>query len=215
MSLIRTPPSWLRRYNLLSAFLWALLLVQATYWQVVRGQPDVFQKTHSNLILVETFALVELYASVRAYVSSSVFTTFTQLFARFFIIWALFYRFSDSAFNNSTRCYFLMVVAWAVTEVIRYNYYAANMSTSRRPSPLLSWLRYTAFIVLYPLGLFCEASIFLGNYDRFVGSFGGSLVAVVVFYGLMSLYVPGFYLLYTHMLRQRRKALRRDPKTAQ
>lgn len=48
-----------------------------------------------------------------------------------------------------------MVFAWSFTEVIRYTFYAANL-LGYNP-PLLLWLRYTTFYLLYPLGAGSEA----------------------------------------------------------
>lgn len=50
-----------------------------------------------------------------------------------------------------------MVFAWSSVEVIRYSFYAFNL-TGSNPYILL-WLRYTAFYVLYPLGASSEASL--------------------------------------------------------
>ncbi|ODQ80020.1 hypothetical protein BABINDRAFT_36251 [Babjeviella inositovora NRRL Y-12698] len=204
-------PFWLCNYNLLSGFLWGLLLIQTSYLQFkpLGGQPRLFQATYSNLLVIETLALVELYNAAAGIVKSSVFTTFIQLYARFSIIWGLLYPFSDSDFNNSTSCYYYMVVAWSVTEVIRYNYYAANMIFQGEPGKVLTWLRYNTFLVMYPLGLFCEVSILLGNFPDFVAALGGSRAAELFFYTLLLLYIPGFSLLYGHMLKQRKKIMRK------
>ena len=48
-----------------------------------------------------------------------------------------------------------MVLAWSLTEVIRYPFYALSLLDSK-PYTLL-YLRYTTFYVLYPLGAFSEA----------------------------------------------------------
>lgn len=47
-----------------------------------------------------------------------------------------------------------MVIAWSVSEVIRYPWYAANLIGT---GPFwLTWLRYTMFIPLYPIGVVGE-----------------------------------------------------------
>jgi very-long-chain (3R)-3-hydroxyacyl-CoA dehydratase len=48
-----------------------------------------------------------------------------------------------------------MVLAWSLTEVIRYAFYATSL-ISQVPYALL-YLRYTTFFVLYPLGAGSEA----------------------------------------------------------
>ena len=49
-----------------------------------------------------------------------------------------------------------MLVAWSVTEVIRYNLYWIKLAFGSVPYPLL-WCRYSFFIVLYPLGVYVSA----------------------------------------------------------
>ena len=55
-----------------------------------------------------------------------------------------------------------MVLAWSVTEVIRYSTYATNL-LGFQPYVLL-WLRYSLFWVLYPIGASSEAFV---NYSTF------------------------------------------------
>lgn len=48
-----------------------------------------------------------------------------------------------------------MLLAWSVTEVIRYPFYV--LSLLGKEVYLLDWLRYNTFLVLYPLGAGSEA----------------------------------------------------------
>jgi very-long-chain (3R)-3-hydroxyacyl-CoA dehydratase len=48
-----------------------------------------------------------------------------------------------------------MVLAWSVTEIIRYSFYAISLFTEV-PYSLL-YLRYTTFYILYPIGAGSEA----------------------------------------------------------
>lgn len=49
-----------------------------------------------------------------------------------------------------------MILSWSLTEVIRYAFYAFSLLGSEPPH-LLTYLRYTTFYVLYPLGAGSEA----------------------------------------------------------
>lgn len=42
------------------------------------------------------------------------------------------------------------VIAWSLAEVIRFSYYLMKTNAT------LKWLRYTAFVVLYPFGIVGE-----------------------------------------------------------
>lgn len=50
-----------------------------------------------------------------------------------------------------------MVLAWSLTEVVRYAYYAFSLVST--PPHFLLWLRYTTFYILYPVGAGSEAFI--------------------------------------------------------
>ena len=54
-----------------------------------------------------------------------------------------------------------MVLSWALTEVIRYTFYAASL-VGWGFAPLL-WLRYSTFFVLYPTGASSEAFVNLAT----------------------------------------------------
>jgi hypothetical protein len=56
---------------------------------------------------------------------------------------------------RSSSAYSLMVLAWSITEVVRYAFYALNL-LNLVPQPL-TYLRYSTFLALYPLGAGAEA----------------------------------------------------------
>ncbi|GAP87231.1 putative phosphatase-like protein [Rosellinia necatrix] len=99
------------------------------------------------------------------------------------------------------------LLAWGCSDVLRYSFFVAAAVSPRRAAPRwLKWLRYTAFIPLYPVGFLSEASLV---YLSLVGARDiGPLYRGYLFVGLLS-YVPASYILYTHMFSQRRRALGR------
>lgn len=96
-----------------------------------------------------------------------------------------------------------MVVAWSVTEVIRYSYFAFNLAAS--PPDVLAWLRYNTFFVLYPMGISSEC--WLINRAREPAAQQNEYLEYVM-WAILAVYVPGSYFLYTYMIAQRKKALR-------
>jgi very-long-chain (3R)-3-hydroxyacyl-CoA dehydratase len=50
-----------------------------------------------------------------------------------------------------------MLLAWSTTEVLRYTFYLFSILGAQ--PKLLTWLRYTTFYVLYPLGAGSEAAL--------------------------------------------------------
>ena len=45
----------------------------------------------------------------------------------------------------------LVLLAWCLVEIVRYSYYATNLINVN--IGILTWLRYTLFIILYPMGV--------------------------------------------------------------
>jgi len=69
----------------------------------------------------------------------------------------------------------------------------------------VTWLRYNTFYVLYPMGIISEVvEIFkcVPEARKRGEDWKWALWAVV------AIYVPGSYILYTHMIKQRRKIIR-------
>jgi very-long-chain (3R)-3-hydroxyacyl-CoA dehydratase len=74
-----------------------------------------------------------------------------QVASRILLVWGIVFNFPWLA---KSPAYSTMLIAWSVTEVIRYSYFALTLSGY---SPgFISWLRYNAFFVLYPLGISSE-----------------------------------------------------------
>ncbi len=64
-----------------------------------------------------------------------------------------------------------MVLSWALTEVIRYTFYATSL-VGWEPAPLV-WARYSTFFILYPIGAGSEALVNFATLPISVAS-GGS-----------------------------------------
>lgn len=76
-----------------------------------------------------------------------------QVASRLLLVWGIVHLFPNT--TAYTPVYASMLIAWSVTEVIRYSYFAINLSFGPVPSVWL-WLRYNTFYVLYPLGISSE-----------------------------------------------------------
>ena len=97
-----------------------------------------------------------------------------------------------------------MLIAWSVTEIIRYSYFAVNLFYGSVPK-FMTWLRYNTFFVLYPLGISSECWLVykaIGPARQLNQAYEWVLKLILF------VYVPGAYVLYTHMMAQRRKVLR-------
>lgn len=126
-----------------------------------------------------------------------------QVSSRFLLVWAIVDVFPHLPLE--TPFYSSMLVAWSVTEVIRYTYFVPLLALGWQPAPL-TWLRYNTFFVLYPLGITSEcALVWLATGPA--GDLGD--VYRWALYAVLGVYVPGAYTLYTYMMSQRRSVLRK------
>ncbi|CAY70228.1 3-hydroxyacyl-CoA dehydratase [Komagataella phaffii GS115] len=201
---IMTTPAWLVSYNALSSIAWFSVLVLATSYP--EAQPQFFQDTQAYVRLVQTFAIVEVYNSLVGNVRSPVFTTAVQVASRLLVVWGVFYVLPNSP-ANTHWAYITLCLSWSITEIIRYGYYALNIVTEGNPPKFLTWLRYNTFLVLYPTGVGSEVTILFKSLDeaeRVVGAWYKYL-----FIAILATYIPGFYMLFSYMLKQRGKTLKK------
>jgi Protein tyrosine phosphatase-like protein, PTPLA len=118
---------YLLAYNLVSCFGWLYVLYDSTW-----------------LALVQSLAILEVFHSAIGLVKSSFQTTVMQISSRLFIVFLL------EAYHYESSFFSLMLVSWALTEIVRYSFYAFYL-VGYTPFTLL-YLRYTLFYVLYPTG---------------------------------------------------------------
>lgn len=194
---------WLIAYNSVLALLWMLVLFITVVLGGLAGQPLLFDKTSWVLIAVQSLAVVEVYNAATGKVRSPVFTTAMQVALRLLIVWGICF-FNNQLPANRSVAYVLLTVAWAVTEIIRYLYYAHHLRDPQNVPRWLLWLRYTTFYVLYPLGVASECYMIWATIP-YVGTLTKALFWVVLL-----AYIPGFYTLFTYMIKQRKKALNKE-----
>lgn len=198
------PKKWLIAYNSISASLWSIVLFNTVFLGALLGQPHLFDKTNVVLTLVQLCAVVEIVNSVTGVVKSPVFTTVSQVLSRLLIVLGIMQLLPDSPANHHW-VYTTLTLSWAVTEIVRYSYYAANLKDAASVPYWLTWLRYSLFYVLYPTGVASEVSMIymsLGAAKETVGAWYLWLLFAILF-----TYPPGLYTLYTYMIRQRKKVL--------
>ena len=192
------PNKWLIAYNSISASLWSIVLFNTVFLSLTLGQPYVFEKTNKTTTAIQTLAVVEIVNSLLGLVKSPLFTTVTQVFSRLLIVWGIHQYLPDSPANYHW-CYITLCLSWSITEITRYSYYASNL-TGQVPF-WLTWLRYTTFYVLYPTGVFSEVCLVILSLNE-AGFYYGWILKII-----LVVYIPGFYMLYTYMIKQRKKVL--------
>lgn len=201
---------YLASYNIISSCLWLVIALNNIQDIAKILVPDVFGESiystrsyidfpHKLLVATQFMnAIVEISHSVIGITRSSVSMTCLQFFARLSITIGVCYLVPESPGNFNKFAFPGLIIAWSSVELIRYPYYAIKLLNFGSPK-WLDWLRYSAFLVLYPLGLLTEPMVI---YDSL------NYVSGIHYYFFMvgfTLYIPGFYFLYSYMLKQRAK----------
>ncbi|UZJ53486.1 hypothetical protein CBS101457_002806 [Exobasidium rhododendri] len=154
--------------------------------------------------LVQSGAILEVVHAALGFVKSPVPTTAIQVASRLWLVWGISERFTEAA---TSPFYASMVFAWSLTECVRYPFYANALMGSENEA--LLWARYTLFYVLYPLGAASEAMLMFFTLPQ-VLPWNDPSAWNVHNYFTLSLFVlwwPGLYVMYSHMIKQRRRSL--------
>ncbi|GLE01747.1 hypothetical protein PINS_up010585 [Pythium insidiosum] len=224
MGLLQT---YLLLYNAASALAWAHILAATitTIWSAhANGDvadwgttaAAVWRAVGDEVRVVQTVAALEIVHAVLGIVRSPVVNAVMQAAARMWLLWAITPHWPAS--HGQIGCV-LMVLSWSLAEVPRYTFYAFNV-IGRVPSSIV-YLRYTLFLVLYPAGFTGEVMTMLSTLPamkasglaiRLPSPFTVDIPYYVMAFALAVLYAPGLFIMYAHMLRQRRRALGKDAK---
>ncbi|KAF2104903.1 PTPLA-domain-containing protein [Rhizodiscina lignyota] len=199
---------YLAFYNLISALMWGLMLGRVVSVAPFYGNYDLNRTTGGWVQWVQTMAVAEIFHSLFGLVRAPLFTTLIQVASRIIIVWGIYPNFPSvpaQHWQNST-----MLFAWSTTEVIRYTYFFSILGgLDEMPAllPYLKWARYNTFFALYPIGIASECYLIYKTIplaSKVDENYGLALKAV------LAAYVPGTIVLYTHMIRQRNKVMKKD-----
>lgn len=191
---------YLKAYNLVQFVGWLLALLIL---------PVNFILSFYIIYGVQLLSLLEIFHAYRKWTHSSPLLCFLQIGARLMILYfvlALSIKFfipiHHLFFTNDKveTIAHIMFIAWCTAEIIRYAYYLTELYQMKHDG--LLWLRYTAFIICYPVGLICELYI-LTNVFVATPLLLLKILIILIFTG----YAIAFPRLYLHLLKQRKQKL--------
>ncbi|WPT18042.1 Very-long-chain [Picochlorum sp. SENEW3] len=186
----------------------------------------VWESVQVPLKVSQSVAIMEVLHAAFGIVRSPVMITATQVASRLWILWGIVCLVPEatttsvvSLTSNTVFSFELSLItlltAWCLSEMIRYGFFACK-EANMQPY-IMVWLRYSGFLVLYPLGVSSELamvwlalpvirmkkplSIELPNPVNFSISYDVVCILAV------AAYLPGFPQLYGYMLKQRKKTL--------
>ena len=182
-------------YNFANLLGWSWLLYTAITHLSTKFHFSLAYNTIDYLRIIQTVAVLEpLHALV---LHTNVMNTVMQVASRLLIVWGPHYMWQSEEIRMHFS-YSVLLMAWSTAEIIRYGFYFTKEMGFN--SYVMTYLRYTGFIVLYPIGVAMEV---LTLYQVTLQDHRFNWIL----YAIMSSYIPGLYILYTHMLRQRKKIL--------
>ncbi|OAF65073.1 hypothetical protein A3Q56_07099 [Intoshia linei] len=121
------------------------------YTLIFQSLSEVPINTFKFLAFFQTLAVMEIFHILFGLIKSSVFRTIPQYSSRVFILWFCGYIHMSTQSPSNTCVY---TMAWSLSEIIRYSHYAGKLSNNE--FKFIGVLRYSAFIVLYPVGVASE-----------------------------------------------------------
>lgn len=150
--------------------------------------PATYNSTFTVLAPVQSLAALEVIHVLVGLVRSPLPTTIIQVSSRLILVWGIIERFPHT---HSSPVYTTMILAWALTEVPRYAYYALSLAGCGVPT-WLTWIRYSTFYVLYPIGAGSEALLMLSTISEWSdGKWGTWGLEDWVKASLVAIWVPG------------------------
>ena len=204
---------YLTVYNLISIVLWCTILYrlqeEAKCYYKSDSRLNYERKClfrdhayddypHKFLVKTQIFnAIVEIANTSLGLIRSPIATVLLQYTARLVITLGVSYFVPLSPGNFLFRSYGVMTLAWSLSEIIRCVFYVTKLQNSNKIPYYLKWLRYSSFIVLYPVGLMTELSVVYETLKVTRSGYRFFLLFV------LTAYIPGFLILYVYMFKQR------------
>ncbi|MFN8285474.1 MAG: protein tyrosine phosphatase-like domain-containing protein [Chitinophagales bacterium] len=186
--------NYLLAYNALAFCFWAAYLI----WFCAGG----FKLTPTALLLLniaQGMAFLEIVHALFRWVKSPVGSTAAQVTSRLLVLVVI--NVLVQGGELSTLAYAgvcIVSFAWSITELVRYSFYFSGLQ-NRQPAFLL-WMRYSFFIVLYPLGVTGEWLILAAP----IVAAGTILTIYGAFMAVVAIsYIYYFPVLYKYMWKQR------------
>ncbi|QLL33827.1 hypothetical protein HG536_0F01520 [Torulaspora globosa] len=202
---VSSPFRFLPLYNFLSALSWGFILYNVVSIFPKVGQPQFYSDTKQFVTYIQCGAVIEILNSALGIVRSPLLTTCAQVASRLLVVLGIFQCVPDTE-AAKTILYVTLLTAWSITEVVRYLFYFCTLCFKNGPPVPLTFLRYNLFLVLYPLGVASELLIIHSALPLAESTYGAPYKWALIA-GMLA-YVPGFPVLFGHMLAQRKKVMK-------
>lgn len=204
-------------YNVLQVVGWVYILYQLINYYLLQGAEfrasiTLWDYTKWTVIVFQNAAFVEIVNAALGLVKSNPVITTFQVFSRMMVVIGVVMATPTGKVSPGLP---IALLAWSITEIIRYGYYALNII--KFVPYIVVFLRYTTFIALYPIGVTGELLCFwwAQSYAKtnsvwsveMPNKWNATFSYFTLLWIVMLLYIPLFPQMYLHMFTQRRKIL--------
>ncbi|PKA63255.1 Very-long-chain (3R)-3-hydroxyacyl-[acyl-carrier protein] dehydratase PASTICCINO 2B [Apostasia shenzhenica] len=212
-TMFRASKLYLLFYNLLQCLGWSLALVsllRVLFTTLsVRG---AYAAAGDLICFLQSVSFLEVVHSALGLIRSGVVLTLLQATGRIHFLLSIVRQIVEVQGHHAV---FITLMAWSISEVIRYSHYTSTI-LGICPS-WLTYLRYTAFIVLYPIGvapgemwLMYRALPYIKEKNLYSSFFSKAFISYHTFVLVVLMLYPVLWLkLYLHLFEQRRLKLGR------
>lgn len=208
-------------YNLFQfiGFTYVLTVMGIRYYRDGEdSMPGTYEAVGNAFKFIQLLQYLEVMHPIFGYTKGGALMSFIQVSGRNFILFAMLEH--EPRMLTKPVVFYLFIV-WAAIEIVRYPYYLTQLF--KFEIGILTWLRYTMWIPLYPLGVLCEGIIILRNIPYFEETKRLSIempnklnwtfhMPTFLYLYLTFLILPGIIFIMSHMQKIRAKKLGRRSK---
>nr|XP_019934796.1 PREDICTED: very-long-chain (3R)-3-hydroxyacyl-CoA dehydratase 3 [Paralichthys olivaceus] len=209
-------------YNLVQFLGFSWIFVNMTVRLFIFGQEsfyDTFNSISDVMFFCQILASVEVLNAAFGVVRTGVVPTLIQVVGRNFILFIIFGSLEEM---HHQPVVFFVFYLWSAIEIFRYPFYMLGCCNTEWKT--LTWLRYTIWIPLYPLGVLAEAVAVIQSIPIFYESklfsiplpkaIGTSIKFHYVLYVYLILMVLGLFINFRHLYKQRKRRFRTKKRKA-
>uniref|UniRef100_A0A8C5F641 Very-long-chain (3R)-3-hydroxyacyl-CoA dehydratase n=1 Tax=Gadus morhua TaxID=8049 RepID=A0A8C5F641_GADMO len=210
-------------YNLVQFLCFSWIFINMTVRLFIFGQDSMYDTFHTMsdvMFFCQTLAAIEVVNAAFGVVKTGVVPTLIQVVGRNFILFIIIGSLEEM---HNKAVVFFVFYPWSAIEIFRYPFYMLGCFNTEWKD--LTWLRYTAWIPLYPLGalaeavavvqsipLFDEANLFSIDLTK---SIGVSIRFSHFLYIYLVLMVFALTVNFRHLYKQRKRRFHTNKRKAQ
>ncbi|XP_068595860.1 very-long-chain (3R)-3-hydroxyacyl-CoA dehydratase [Brachionichthys hirsutus] len=203
-------------YNLVQFLGFSWIFANLTVRLFIFGQDSLystFRTTSDAMFFCQILAVVEVLNAAFGLVRTGVIPSLIQVVGRNFILFIIFGSLEEM---HSQPVVFFVFYLWSAIEIFRYPFYMLGCLNAEWN--ILTWLRYTVWIPLYPLGVIAEAVAVIQSISIFdktklfsiplPKAFGTAVSFSYFLYVYLILMCLGLFINFRHLYVQRKRRFR-------